>query len=296
MEISVIIATYNRSQSLKRTLESFKDLLIPEGITWEIIIIDNNSTDNTKKTVEEFMTKTSLNIIYIHENKQGKPFALNRGLMIAKGKIFAFTDDDVIVDRNWLYNIIKAFDTTNATCLGGKVLPSWAKGPPAWLTPELYGCIALLDMGDEYKKITEPVFGGVNMAIKADFFKKSNFTFNTKFLKRGEDTDLLEKLLENNEPVYYCPDMLIYHCIPNERMKKSYFRKWKFDQGKFRAHYTEINSYKNIFGIPLFIIRQLIQKLFNYIWFLIIAPKKAFVQQVHFIHYLGFIVGKLYKN
>lgn len=293
MEISIIIATYNRSESLKKTLESIKNLFIPEDIIWEIIIIDNNSTDNTKDIVEDFKSKTRLNIVYIFEEKQGKPYALNHGLKVAKGEILAFTDDDVIIDRYWVYNILKAFKDTNATCLGGRVLPLWAIDPPSWLREELYGCIALLDLGDKYLELVKPTIWGVNMAIKSSCIKKYSLTFNTEFLKRGEDTDLVEKLLLNKELVYYCPDMIVYHCIPTERMKKSYFRKWKFDQGKFRAIYLETGLYKNIMGVPLFVLRQTIKKLLLYVWLQITSPQMAFVEQAHLMHYLGFIVGRI---
>lgn len=297
MEISIIIATYNRSESLRKTLDSIKELVVPKDTTWEIIIIDNNSTDNTRDVVEEFRLKTGLKVIYIYEEKQGKPYALNHGLRIARGKVVALTDDDVIVDRYWLCNILKAFERTNATCLGGRVLPLWEKEPPSWLRKELYGCIALLDLGNEYLEISEPNIWGVNMAVKNSFFQKYNFMFNTNFLKRGEDTDLVEKLLVNKELVYYCPDMIVYHCIPIERMKKSYFRKWKFDQGKFRAIYFEKNTYNNNMGIPLFVIRQIIKNLFLYVWFLVTSPQKAFVEQAHLMHYFGFIVGRIqYKS
>ncbi len=111
MKISVIICTYNRCESLARTLKSFTKISVPEGSLWELVLVDNNSKDKTKLFVEEFKKNYRLNIEYIFEEKPGKSHALNHGIKQAKGEIIAFTDDDVIVDRDWLLNIQKAFKT-----------------------------------------------------------------------------------------------------------------------------------------------------------------------------------------
>lgn len=294
MDVSIIICSYNRAESLKRTLVSLENMVVPDSLSWEIILIDNNSTDNTRDVVEEFKIQTGLNVLYVYERRQGKPYALNNGLSLVKGEIIAFTDDDVVVDKYWLANIVKSFKITNATCIGGKVMPIWEIPPPKWLTKELHGCLALLDLGEKYVRVYEPAIWGVNTAVRSEAIQKCKYQFNEKYLKRGEDTDLIEKLLEKEEKVYYCPDVLIYHCIPEIRMRKTYFRKWKFEQGKFRAkHGADFLSYKNILGFAVFAVNGSVRALSKYLVFSAINKKAAFLEQLTFIYYLGFIAGRL---
>ncbi len=292
MDFSIIISTYNRSEMLKTTLNSIRNLYVSDDMSWELIIVDNNSNDNTRNVVKEFSATNKIRTKYIYEIKQGKPYALNSALKIAKGNIIAFTDDDVILEKHWLVNIAKAFKKTDAICIGGKVLPKWEQSPPKWLGKELYGCIALLDLGNEYLRLTEPTLWGVNMAVKSSIFKKG-LQFNTGLpLHRGEDTEFVKKVISMGQKVYYCPHVIVYHCIPETRMKKSYFRNWKYEQGKFRAILMGKCTNKNIMGVPLFAIRLMAKKMFRYVWLQISAPSEAFIEQVHFIHYLGLIIGR----
>jgi len=267
-------------------------MIIPKNISVEVLLIDNNSSDNTKTVIEGFKETSDLTVIYLFEKNQGKINALNTGLNVAKGDIICFTDDDAIVDKNWLVNIVKAFEDTGAACIGGKVLPIWEKPPPKWLKKELYGCIALLDLGNDSLRLKEPTIWGVNIAIKSEVLRRYNFQFNPKFFNRGEDTDLVSCLIRKGEKVYYRPEILVYHCITEKRMRKSYFLKWKYEQGKFRGLYMYDGHCKNIMGIPLFAIKATLAKLFRYLFYQTLVPDKAFIEQVHLMHYLGFIIAR----
>jgi glucosyl-dolichyl phosphate glucuronosyltransferase len=108
MDLSIIICTYNCSRGLGKTFRSLEQMAVPEGIDWEVLLVDNNSKDETRKVVEEFSRKGTINLMYLFEGRQGKSFALNRGLESAKGEIIAFTDDDVLADKGWLVAIITA--------------------------------------------------------------------------------------------------------------------------------------------------------------------------------------------
>src|SRR4030065_124469 len=101
---SIIICTYNRSDFLRRTLEKFESLLTPKDFSFEILVVDNNSSDNTRTMTGNFIRLTKLDVKYIFEKKQGKSFALNRGIREAKGEIIVFTDDDILVRHDWLLN------------------------------------------------------------------------------------------------------------------------------------------------------------------------------------------------
>ena len=275
----------------------------PEDLSWEIIIVDNNSQDNTRDVVEDFRINSGLNVVYAFEGKQGLSYARNSGIKEAKGEIIVFTDDDVIVDKHWLVNMIGAFEETDAVCVGGKILPIWEKSPPKWLKKELYGYLALQDLGDKHVRMAEPEIWGANFAVKSSVFQKYGY-FNTAIgrtpakLYGGEDTEFIEKLIKGQERVYYSPDMLVHHCIPKERMEKTYFRKWKYNAGELRG--IQMGGQllcRNIKGIPLFAIKCIVEGFIKYLFFLATQPQKAFREQLRFIYYTGFITGRIrYRN
>ena len=99
MDISVVICTYNRSRHLKNILNSLAEQEVPDDLVWEIVVIDNNSKDDTKDVVDEFTLKTPIPVKYFTEEKQGLSHARNRGIVESEGKYVAFTDDDAIAEK-----------------------------------------------------------------------------------------------------------------------------------------------------------------------------------------------------
>src|SRR5262245_47372639 len=108
--ISIIVSTYNRADRLVQTLESIKGLKTPTGVWWELIIVDNNSNDETARVARTFAAASGLNVQYVFEPRQGLSRARNAGLSRACGDIVAFTDDDCIVDPSWLVAMTKEFE------------------------------------------------------------------------------------------------------------------------------------------------------------------------------------------
>src|SRR3990167_5510795 len=112
-KISVVVPTYNRCESLIKALQSIADQTGIDKADYEIIVVDNNSTDKTKEIVEGFKRAFPGNLIYLFEQRKGKTFALNKGIESTRGEIIAMTDDDCVADRNWLANIWKTFCPKN---------------------------------------------------------------------------------------------------------------------------------------------------------------------------------------
>ena len=167
MDISVIICTYNRSGSLRRTLEHIRKMTVSERVNWELLVVDNNSKDDTPAVVESFKKSTNIRCRYIFEINQGLSFARNAGINNATGEIIVFTDDDVLVDNNWINNIYDAFKTHgDVACIGGKILPAWEKSPPKWLKGELLNILALCDLGEEKKYLSEVKVWGANLSFR----------------------------------------------------------------------------------------------------------------------------------
>src|SRR3989338_5901430 len=128
MFLSVIVATYNRAQTLQKTLESILNQKTLGAFDFEIILVDNNSNDNTKEIVEALKKKAGGRLRYFFEPKQGKAFAINKGIGEAKGEILAFTDDDAVVDELWLWNIFECFKVHRCDGLCGRILPEYPQG------------------------------------------------------------------------------------------------------------------------------------------------------------------------
>src|SRR5437763_1555056 len=111
--LTITICTYNRAHFLKDTLESLLLQQINVTFTYEVIVVDNNSVDNTKSVVESFFPKfnaSSPRLKYFFESTQGKSNAINKAVKAAKGDIIVFTDDDVTFDPQWLAATVKCFD------------------------------------------------------------------------------------------------------------------------------------------------------------------------------------------
>ncbi len=299
MDLSVVICTYNRADLLKNTLKSLdeqKDV----NFDWELILVDNNSKDHTREVVDEFVNRIP-NLKYFFESKQGISFAKNKGVRETRGEVIAFTDDDVLVDLFWLSKIYEFFKgNPNVACVGGKILPLWEENPPSWLTKSFYPYLALLDLGDEPVRMDSPDLWGANLSIRRDMFEKygefdERVGRSGKKLYSGEETLFLFRLLNNNEEILYVPWIEVKHFVPKERMKKNYFRKWKFYHGKTKATLTEEidKSSKKLMNIPVYSIKFLILQIIRYLKHSILLSPKAFLEELELISCAGFIYKKL---
>lgn len=299
MRLSVIICTYNRSESLKRTLEHINNLIIPEYLEWELLVVDNNSKDNTRDVFKWFKDNTSVDCKYIHEKNQGLSFARNTGIQHSTGEIIVFTDDDVIVDTNWVKNISDAFQgNTDIACIGGKILPVWESPSPEWLKGELLNILALCDLGDEIKPLSETKVWGANLSFRSSVIHKYGL-FDTDFghkggkLYGGEETRYLQTMMEAGEKIMYFPEILVHHCIPEFRLQKKYFRKWYYDKGElFALQMGECKS-RNVFGIPLIAIKRALKESYYYIKTIIIDPDNSILCQMSLAYNIGIISGRI---
>lgn len=241
MKFSVIIATYNRADELVKTLESLKGLETNEP--WEVIIVDNNSRDNTREVVLEQVDSFPVPLRYVMEKEQGRSAALNAGIRVAKGEILAITDDDVRVNPHWLRNSAQALERLNCDYLGGKALPIWGGELPDWLPNrggKHWGVIALLDYGDEPVEFGDQVPLGVNMVFRRECFERAGLWDNSIGRKAGtllgqEVREWAQRARAAGLRGFYSPDLVVHHVIPEDRLTKKYFRRWFYWHGVSRA-------------------------------------------------------------
>jgi glycosyltransferase involved in cell wall biosynthesis len=245
MNYSVVIATYNRAADLRDTLASLAELR-PRG-SWEVIVVDNNSTDDTRAVVEAASTTFPAPLRYVHEVEQGRSPALNAGIRLAQGDVIVTTDDDVRVDPGWLDSAADALSRLGCDYVGGRVLPIWGGPRPAWI-PERGGkqwaVIALLDYGPEPLAFGARVPLGVNMAFRRDAFDRAGLLDPNTGRKAGTllGQEVREWCIRAHAAGLrgsYAPEMVVRHIIPASRLKKAYFRRWFYWRGISRARLYE---------------------------------------------------------
>ena len=227
--ITIAICTYNNAECLGKVLESITKIR-SEDISYEILIVDNNSTDRTKDVYEYYRDKYGDKLRYVFEEKQGLSFARNRALDEAKGEIVSYLDDDVIVDPGWLAAVNSAFINYNASLVGGKSYLIFPNDPPEWLAPKWESCLSKLDYGEEVLIGTDKDIYGLNYSL----LRKAALDaggFNTEIGRIGkklfsyEEVDMQNKITANGGIVVYEPKAIVGHIVHPERLTKEWFRK-----------------------------------------------------------------------
>lgn len=265
-DVSVVVGTYNRCQRLVGAIES----LIaqePNGVRFEIIVVDNNSTDDTRKVVESFQ-QSDPPVRYVFEPNQGISHARNAGIIQARSPIVAFTDDDVRVAPNWIYTIKSTFDAhAEIGFMGGKVLPVWPMPPPAWLTRNHWSPLGVQDHGDvefylEPSRVTGVI--GANLVVRREVFDRvGTFSFKVQLVKGGigtmEDHEYVVRMWRAGIIGLYVPQLVVEAPVESDRLKKKYHRRWHKGHGRSYAIMKEERMEKaswHLFGVPAHLYRQ----------------------------------------
>jgi len=241
MKYSVVIATYKRAADLRDTLHSLAGLQ-PDG-PWEVIIVDNNSPDDTRTVVESEVPHFPAPLRYLFEKKQGRSPALNTGIAAARGEIIVTTDDDVRVPADWLQSAATGLSDLECDYVGGRVLPIWGAPRPEWLPNhggKQWAVIALLDYGDEPIEFGARVPLGVNMAFRREAFERAGGFDPDTGRKAGtllgqEVREWCIRARKAGVRGFYVPSIKLQHIIPAERLNKAYFRRWFYWRGISRA-------------------------------------------------------------
>jgi GT2 family glycosyltransferase len=265
MDASIILCTYNRCASLQTTLETLARQHVPAGLAWELLVVDNNSRDDTSRTVRAFTARLPM-VRYVFERRQGKSHALNRGIECARGCRLLFTDDDVLVHPDWMAETLRAFERTPCLGVGGRILPAWSSPPPRWLRLEgpyaLLAVIVRFDLGDAPCVLTTPPFGA-NMAFAREAFERyggfrADLGPTAGALSRGEDTEFCRRLLAAGETLAYAPAAVVHHPVEPERATLRYFRSWYYEYGRALVRESGLPvPCPRIAGLPRYLLRSL---------------------------------------
>lgn len=252
MRFSFITCTYNRDKYIGQTLQSVCDQKYPDN-NYEIIVIDNNSTDNTASICEEFRAEyPNKNFRYFKEMNQGLSFALNRGIKEAQGEYLIFVDDDETIIPQHLERLDNHLRTyPEAVLCGTPVIPVYEIPEPKWMsrfTQRLIG--GYFDQGKEVKILEAKNYPGTgHTIIKKELYERYG-NYNTELGRKGtsligaEDKDMFNRLKNNNIVCYYLPDIPIYHHIPPNKMTDEFFHKLTYSIGKSERIRTKAVSEK----------------------------------------------------
>ena len=246
--VSVVIPTFNRAVPLGETLDSLARLQTRSVPNWEVVVVDNNSSDDTAAVVRSRQAAFPVTLRFEHERAQGRSSALNCGIAESRAPIIACIDDDVVVADRWLDEAIGPLITPERGIdyTGGPVQPIWEAARPTWLSStraDLWGAIAILDYGPEPFIFEERrrVPLGANMAMRrtlvdriGGFSPRLGRSSGTRILGQ-EVPEFLARARAAGGRGRYVPGMLVRHHVPASRLTKSYFRRWWHGKGRSRA-------------------------------------------------------------
>ena len=234
--ISAIICTHNREDYLGAAIDS---LLEQDFADYEVIVVDNASTDSTRAIVEARLPHPRLQ--YVYEANLGLSVARNAGAAVATGEILAYLDDDAEASSGWLTALAQIYEQdTTVAIAGGKVTLIWPPNctPPKWMSTGMTGNLGAYDLGDEIVYIEQPGLTprGLNYSITADFLEKiGGFDVNLgrvgKNLLSNEELYMTEKALNMGYRVAYLPDALVAHNVAPSRMVPTWFIRRSWWQG-----------------------------------------------------------------
>jgi glycosyltransferase involved in cell wall biosynthesis len=246
-KISAIICTHNRDRYLGLAIDSLlAQTLAPES--FEIIVIDNASTDTTRSVVEA--RQASGQVRYIYESKLGLSTARNTGAETAIAPILAYLDDDAVATPEWLAELLVAYEQDDRLAIaGGKVTLIWTDGitAPNWLSSELAGNLGSYDLGNSDRPITVPgqTPRGLNYSIRQSFLQQvGGFDPNlgrcgTNLLS-NEELHMTALALGNQWNVAYLPKALVAHHVAPERVNRAWFLQRGWWQGISECYREEI--------------------------------------------------------
>lgn len=237
--LTAIICTYNRAKYIGPLLESIAANDLPKA-EYEILLVDNNCTDNTREICETFAeAHPEVSFRYTTESEQGLSAARNRGIKEAKGDIIVYIDDDALVDPHYLRDYAEWFSAHPDTmACGGPIIPLYETQEPEWMSPYTRALLtAWMDYGDtprEYPKGRFP--GGGNAAYRKSVFEKVGY-FNTELGRKGdslmgaEEKDIFDKMHALGMQILYLPTPVLHHIIPQKKLEKDFFDRWTLQIG-----------------------------------------------------------------
>jgi glycosyltransferase involved in cell wall biosynthesis len=258
--VTVCICTFNRAALLDNTLRQFTTLRVPSGLSWELVVINNNSTDHTTDVLARYASQLPMRIF--NEAKQGHSHARNRGLAEAHFAWILYTDDDVQIDEGWLETFVAAVTRRPEVAVAGGPIEPWFPQPVDPLLsevfPELREGFCGLDHGTPERILenNQDVFGA-NFALHRDRIGSLHFDPNLGLPRRlNEETELIARVRAAGGTVLWIPDMRVRHYVDPSRMTLAYLRRYRAIRGATRVSLDGLDPAPSLFGAPRWLLRK----------------------------------------
>ncbi|MGH2415482.1 MAG: glycosyltransferase [Microcystaceae cyanobacterium] len=303
IQISAIICTFNRASYLSKAIQSLVNQTLDINC-YEILVIDNCSTDKTKQVVTETFARVP-NLHYIYEPIQGLSQARNTGWQNAKGEYIAYLDDDAIASPHWLEKILEVFQTVKPQpgVVGGKIEPIWEAPRPSWLSDKLARSLTILDWSETPVVFSDDSqwLAGANIAYPKHLLRTFN-GFDVNLGRKGskllscEENYLHFRLRTNGHQIYYHPAVVVKHHIQASRLVKSWHfkrRYWGGISASILDIYTLKLSLSSRWEKVILIIKNDILKLLKNILFLSKqkSEEELFELKCSLLSKLGYVYG-----
>lgn len=247
LEVTVAICTRNRAPQLAEMLTSMVGLETPDGLEWELLVVDNGSTDGTRQVVEGFADR--LPTRWVLEPEAGLSNARNRAATEARGRYICWTDDDVVVDRRWLAAYVEAFRAhPDADVFGGKVLPQLQGPTPAWFGEladrwPLTVLLAKRDFGDQPQPLDLKAGRtpwGANYALRTAAQRQHRYDpqlgVSPNHKRLGEEAEVIFQIMSAGGTGWWTPGSKVTHIIPTRRQTVDYVHEYFFSSGETLAY------------------------------------------------------------
>ncbi len=280
MKLSIILCTYNNADSLRLTLKELSRCEVANANEVELIVVDNNSPDNTVETFKQVEGLYKYKVKYVFESKQGLSNARNSGLEIAAGEYILFTDDDAKIPVNWLQIYLDKIQQYTPDCLYSKIFVVWDRPIPSWFIPEYRPFFVCLDYGDNDLAVEDVhhEFFGKNFCIRKDVLGGLG-GFNPQLgrcgdrLIAGEETLIYRELINRHKKVIYFPDAEVGHRLKDREYDFNNMRKMYSDSAYSFFYLSKLTTPRMFLGRPLFplkasfraILKHLLNLLISYI-------------------------------
>ncbi|HEX5473878.1 MAG TPA: glycosyltransferase [Vicinamibacterales bacterium] len=307
-DASVLICTFNRAALLGEALDSIAASRTRGTRTFEVLIVDNNSTDGTREAVASRQPSYPMRLRYLVEARQGKSYALNTGIDAAEGRVIVFGDDDQRFADFWIDEACAPLEADgDLAYTGGPVWPLWDAPPPSWLDlsrTEFRGPLGMFDYGPERFVLEDRHLpaGGGNMAVRRELFARIG-GFSVELGRTGQS------LLGQEQAEFFCrsraagarglyvPSMEVFHHVPVPRLQKSYFRRWWYWRGISRARLDRLVGtagdaapVATLLGAPRYMLRSVLEDASGWIssWG-VRRETDRLVHELHALYLAGYI-------
>ncbi len=268
--VTVAICTWNRANLLDQTLTQMRKLRIPADVEWELLVVNNNCTDDTDQVIVR--NQDSLPLVRLFEPRQGLSNARNCAVAAARGELLLWTDDDVLVEPEWLSAYVAAAEKwPEAGYFGGTIDPWYECSPPRWLLENIKhvgGMFVIKDLGQEERFLCETEIPfGANMAFRSEILRENQFHPSLGRsggdCMSGEETMLFGALIARGMKGVWVPRARVKHFVVKQRLTREYL--WNYFHGFGRSctrqdvleHVPRLG--KTWAGVPRWLIRQAVK-------------------------------------